>query len=168
MVWSEHPDVAIRSYPEPCTTTSMTCSNTTRSGIRREAATQRVIRTELRWLLSGAWNSIQIEQGRWQQARNTSMITDRKLVIFAFGRMAAIVKASSHRCRHPRRARSWPAETYGRQARICDHTPSSTATIGALIGPTSGVVDIAVSIPGAVTGTPRPARPLHRRGATER
>jgi hypothetical protein len=25
-----------------------------------------------------------------------------------------------------------------------------------------------VSIPGAVTGTPRPARPLHRRGATER
>jgi hypothetical protein len=60
------------------------------------------------------------------------------------------------------------AETYGRQARICDHTPSSTATIGALIGPTSGVVDIAVSIPGAVTGTPRPARPLHRRGATER
>jgi hypothetical protein len=34
-VRSEHPAVAIRSYPDPCTRASMTWSNTTRSGTRR-------------------------------------------------------------------------------------------------------------------------------------
>src|SRR5215216_1311827 len=35
MVRSEHPALAIRSYPEPCTKAAITCSNTTRSGMRR-------------------------------------------------------------------------------------------------------------------------------------
>jgi hypothetical protein len=35
IVASEHPRLAIRSYPEPCTSAAITCSNTTRSSTRR-------------------------------------------------------------------------------------------------------------------------------------
>src|SRR5215469_10322643 len=61
IVRSEHPAVAIRSYPLPCTNAATTCSNTTRSGTRR------------RWQPSG-WPGSNGGRSAPSSARNSTQI----------------------------------------------------------------------------------------------
>ena len=81
MVRSEHFLVAMCSYPDPCTTALMTCSNyhPVRDAV---VVAQRVIRVELRafttlrWSLSSAWNSTRIGSRRHDGTAGTTHLDD--------------------------------------------------------------------------------------------